>query len=134
MITPSVSTTIAWRKPNWRIDSATASTALSLIRGFLSYGLIRSSFQSSIFMVPSGRVLVLHQARPLEQLVADFLHQVSGVAGDHGHRLDGPAVAGDHPVVVPKHPKELLHEPHVDTQKQQGEDGKAALDQGRPDL
>ena len=39
MITPSSSTTIGWRKPNSRIDAATASTAASLTRGLFGVGL-----------------------------------------------------------------------------------------------
>lgn len=38
LITPSASTTIGWRKLNWRIDSTTASTAASFCRGLFSQG------------------------------------------------------------------------------------------------
>ena len=50
MMTPSASTTIGWRKPNSRIEAATASTAASLMRGFLSYGRMSESFCCSILM------------------------------------------------------------------------------------
>jgi hypothetical protein len=35
-ITPSASTTMGWRNPNWRSDAATVSTASSLMRGLCS--------------------------------------------------------------------------------------------------
>src|SRR5262245_25983877 len=49
-MTPSSSTTMGWRKPNARIDAATASTAASLRRGLFSYGrmLLRERISRSI--------------------------------------------------------------------------------------
>ena len=52
-ITPSLSIIIGFLKPNSFIDAATKSTAASLFRGLLTYGISSSTFFSIIFTLSS---------------------------------------------------------------------------------